>query len=260
MKKIIILSLLFIIEVALCNCSNQSIKTPSISIDFKATQGNYTGLNESLFKEEAIKVIGDSNLSIESCSKFLLTSKNYIILDEMQQKVWFINFNGEISHWIDYSNMDNNHKSEIFDLCIVGMDSSALFDIRLKKIVLYNEEGKFLEEHSVPFNYGNFESLTKDVYFFSLGRVNRKSPDIDYGQFCIYNVNDNKIINSFLPYSTCFKNWISYRKDLAKDNNRLVCITSFNNTIFALKNNSFAPLISLDFGDNNIDTTGLDNA
>ena len=65
------------------------------------------------------------------------------------------------------------------------------------------------------------------------------------------------MIDSFLPFSTSFKNWASYRKDIAKDRDHIVCITSFNNTIYSLINNSFEPMLSIDFGDNNIDTAGI---
>ena len=129
---------------------------------------------EDQFKEETIEIIGGDGISIKSCIKLLVTSKYFILFDEATQRIWFVNFYGNISHWIDYSNVENIHDSDIFDICVVGRDSLALFDIGSMRIILFNGEGKFLEQHNVPFNYGNFESLTKDVYFFSLGRAKSK--------------------------------------------------------------------------------------
>lgn len=226
----------YIIILLLVSCSSQNREKDIIKIDVHK-------INEVKHSFESYKSLTlDNQVLIASIDKLKIVGDKLFILDKKNNIVNIYDLEGNLLNTInrygqgpeEYTNIAD---IEVSDTCIYVLSHE------LRKLLVYNFDGHFVDNIQLDYNYINLSLLGKeDIVFYSSGSNNSMY------NLRILSLKNKTLKGEFSPFKYSWSYSLNnnpFKQTISNDT--ILVSMSLDNNIYKLSDNSFTPVIELDF-------------
>ena len=192
----------------------------------------------------------DSSL-ISGIRKLYFTKTYLYVFDRMQKQILQFKRNGEFKRKIGINGIGPAEYIRPLDFCVSEKFNKIAVLEDIKRITIYDLNGKFIEKIKLPYYFNKIE-IVSDKTFICVA-YNRPQ---DYGKKNAFIVNSKgKVLYSGLPYEEYLVGLNrSLDNCITRFDNQLNIIRAFDDTIYTIRNNHINPKYYLDFGKDKLST------
>jgi hypothetical protein len=201
--------------------------------------------SEIYSKMEILPIETDTAFLIDEVQKLIVENDKYFF--QCNNKILVFNSNGHPLYKIDNVGKGPGEYIAIGDI-LLDDNNLELFDSKQRKIIQYDENGRYLKEWRCGIDAYSFEKINSDLYAFYVGaggyynNTNKK--------LLVFSKKRGKVIDGFIAtpeyemeymHFADLINFQQYKEDI-------YFLYSFNDTIYNITGNGISPRYFIDFG------------
>ena len=236
----------YILLFAICSCQSKKDNNFPIETITLNLNKNIESLFLDFIEIETIIHLETNDSSLISGIRKLYFTKTYLyVFDRKQKQILQFKRNGEFKRKIGLNGIGPAEYIRPLDFCVSEKFNKIAVLEDIKRITVYDLNGKFVEKINLPYYFNKIE-IVSDKTFICVA-YNRPQ---DYGKKNAFIVNsEGKVLYSGLPYEDYL---IGLNRSLdnciTRFDNKLNIIRAFDDTIYTIINNHINPKYYLDFG------------
>jgi hypothetical protein len=253
---------LIITFLILTNCVNsqndigEAVETIPVSIS-NLKKVNFSEIFDSV---RYIPLETTDDILIANITKIHYVDNRFFIYDERTMSVFAFDEQGHCIWKIQNKGNGPREYTQLLGFDIDKNSRKIYLYCRLDKILVYDWDGKFVEEYRIRLDGTSFGVMNDLMYLYTYHRPNQQDGKLFKNNLLI--INKDKIQKAFLPYNKRHGTTFTYNSPNAfyKYDNELRLYMPFSTKIYSIKGEDLYVRYFFDFGKNNIPDSHLENS
>jgi hypothetical protein len=222
-------------------------------------------LNKGYFSEifDSVKYIPletTDDILIANITKIHYVDNRFFIYDKQTMSVFAFDEQGHCVWKIQNKGNGPREYTQLLGFDVDKNSRKIYLYCRLDKILVYDWDGKFIEEYRIRLDGTSFGVMNDLMYLYTYHRPNQQDEKLFKNNLLI--INKDKIQKAFLPYKKRLGKAFLYESPNAfyKYDNELRLYMPFSTKIYSIKGEDLYVRYFFDFGNNNIPDSHLENS